>query len=439
MPKSYALRKNGKEEAVEPLRNTWEFVSDTYGTICYQEQIMLIAKRVACFNDNQSDSYLRKAFAKKIKAKMTLCRQWFIYGKLNEEAPEDYDKENKNQPDYDPKAKCGPAILGGIANGYNEETLSAFWTNIEGFADYLFNKSHAACYAYLGVLTAYLKKYYPAKYMAALLSMQDAQEKIEVYVKAARAMSIEVKAPDINLSNIDFTEVDNNIVYGLKSVKGVGATSIPVIITNRPYANLEEAMEKKALNKKTGTALIQAGAFDFYNTNRYEVIHEFANIRGDKEDPEHPLPEIDSWGEEGCIALEKEVLGSSVTYVPWWDTISPNETFVTTLKLVKVTEKMDKNKNMMGFVDGIAHGCEISGVVFSRTYCSNIDKFDMNISSEIMITGKKDDRGKMVINNIANADGTKKPSTFVPKAKAKPTTNKASFLDDFTVRLEDVM
>lgn len=137
MDKAYAERKHGRQEAVEPLPGTWAVVADTYGTICYQEQIMIISKIVAGFDDNQSDSYLRKAFAKKKKDKMAQCRQWFIYGKINAEAPEGYNADNKNQPDYDPKGKCGPAIKGGILNGYTEKQLVDFWANIEGFADYL--------------------------------------------------------------------------------------------------------------------------------------------------------------------------------------------------------------------------------------------------------------------------------------------------------------
>jgi DNA polymerase-3 subunit alpha len=440
MPKSYALRKNGLEEAVEPLRDTWEFVSDTFGTIAYQEQIMLIAKRVAGFNDNQSDSYLRKAFAKKKKDKMAQCRQWFIYGKINEEAPEGYDKNNKNQPDYDSKAKYGPAIIGGIQNGYKESELIAFWTNIEGFADYLFNKSHAACYGYIGVLTAWLKRYYPAKYMAALLSMQGDQAKIDAYIKVSRNMEITVKAPDINLSSIDFSEVNGEILYGIASVKGVGASSIPSILENRPYIDLEDAMNKKVLNKKTGNALISAGAFDFYNPNRYSLIEEFRTIRKDAFDPDNVVPPAEEWSEEACIALERELLGAPVTYVPWWDTIKANETFMTQFTLTKVSEKKDRNGNMMAFVEGTSRGCEISGVVFARTYCANVDMFDMQRNTLITITGKKDEKGKMIVNAVADSNAEiKVPRQRKAPAKKVSNDNKPSFLEDFCVRLEDVM
>ena len=135
--KDYAGRKNGIEEVREPLPNTLDIVQDSLGVIVYQEQIMLISQRVAGYSDNQADSYLRKAFAKKQKEKMAICRQWFIYGKKNGPAPEGYDEANLNQPMYDPTGKHGEAIVGGIGNGYDEKQLADFWKSIEGFADYL--------------------------------------------------------------------------------------------------------------------------------------------------------------------------------------------------------------------------------------------------------------------------------------------------------------
>jgi DNA polymerase-3 subunit alpha len=322
MDKAYADRKNGRAEAVEPLPGTWEVVSDTYGTICYQEQIMLISKIVAGFDDNQSDTYLRKAFAKKKKDKMIMCRQWFIYGKINDEAPEEYNEDDKNQPEYDPKGKHGPAIQGGIARGYTEEDLVAFWSNIEGFADYLFNKSHAACYSYITVLTGWLKKYYPAEFMAALMTMQDETEKIDNYTKVARAMGIEVTCPNINLSQHGFVAANHSlIVYGLNSVKGVGESSIPDIINNRPYASIEEVFQKiprKSFNKRVAVALAKAGGFDTMEPNRYQVLNTIYDLRHD-DDEERYIS--DAYDDQACIEFEKEILGTPVTHIPFWDDV----------------------------------------------------------------------------------------------------------------------
>jgi DNA polymerase-3 subunit alpha len=404
MPKSYALRKNGKEEAVEPLRDTWEFVSDTYGTIAYQEQIMLIAKRVAGYDDNQADSHLRKAFAKKKKDKMALCRQWFIYGKRNEAAPEGYNAEDCNQPMYDAKGKYGPAIQGGIANGYEEQILVDFWTNIEGFADYLFNKSHAACYAYICMLTGWLKTYYPAKFLAALLSTQKEQEKIDTYIKVARNMSIHVMAPNINLSERDFAEVDGNILYGLGSIKGVGEASIDPIIDNRPYTSVEDAIEKiekKAFKKNVGEAIISAGGFDWLNPNRFELVNIFHTVRKDKKEE---ILDIDQYDEQMCIEMEKHFLGSPVTYVPWWDQVQAGEVVEVNLNMESVQEKQDKNSNMMAFVNGNFEGSPIRAIVFARQYCNNADKFDMQYHQVVRLKGKKDDKGCLVVNKVMEVE-----------------------------------
>jgi DNA polymerase-3 subunit alpha len=402
MPKAYALRKNGEEDSIEPLPGTWDVVKDTYGTIAYQEQIMIIAKIVAGFDDNQADSYLRKAFAKKKKDKMIMCRQWFIYGKINKEAPEGYDKNNKDQPDYDPKGKCGPAIKGGIANGYDEKLLVDFWSNIEGFADYLFNKSHAACYAYICILTAWLKKYYPAKFLAALLSVQSEAEKIDLYSTVARKMGIPVRVPDINMSAEDFSEVQGAILYGLRSVKGVGQSSIPAIIANRPYNGIENAInkiEKKSFNKRVSTALIKAGAFNFENENRYEVLNHMYDYR--KDDDERLNPE--QWNEDACMELEKEVLGTTITYVPWWDSVNEGDEVTVELELSVVSEKMDKNGNMMAFATGVSQGCRIRAIIFARQYCKNADKFDKNYYDIVVLKGKKDGKGTLVVSKVVDA------------------------------------
>lgn len=142
MDTAYNNRKNGLEEWIEPLPNTLDIVKDTFGTIIYQEQVMLIAQRVANFNGNQSDSYLRKALGKKKADVLDLCRRWFIWGKVNENQPEGYDEENTNQVFYDPEGKYGDPILGGINNNnlYTEQMLIDFFEQLKGYAKYLSTK-----------------------------------------------------------------------------------------------------------------------------------------------------------------------------------------------------------------------------------------------------------------------------------------------------------
>lgn len=399
MHTQYANRKNGFEVAVPQLRGTEEITKDTYHTIIYQEQCMLIAKLVAGFDDSQADSILRKALAKKKADKMELARRLFIYGKINSEPPADYDEENVNQPIYDPKGKHGAPVLGGINNGYTEEELTEFWEKLKGYASYLFNKSHSASYGIITLCTMFLKKFHKAKFFAGLLSMQDKEEKIKLYSKTAKDYGINIKAPDVNKSNFDFTEIDGEILYGLKSIKGVGNTSIPEIIANRPYTDLQDAKDRlstKAFNKRIGVNLIKAGAFDFYKENRYELLNDFYDIRSDKDDRFNEV----EYDKNACMSFETETLGTCITYVPWWDTIAEGQQFIQDFNIVSVQEKYDKNNRLMAFAKLEYEGAEFKAVIFASTYGKNIMAFNKDINPTISITGKKDDKGQIIVNNV---------------------------------------
>jgi len=346
---------------------------------------------------------------------MELCRQWFIYGKTNTEPSEKVDINDKNQIFYDPSQKYGSEILGGMNNGYTEKALSDFWSLTEGYSDYLFNKSHAACYSYITILTAWLKTYYPVEFMSALLGVQTEQEKINIYIETARAMNIPVKTPDINKSGDFFKSVDGEILYGLGSIKGVGAKSMPSIIQNRPYVNLEDAISrlpKKFFNKTVGEALIQSGAFDFENMNRYELLNTFHKTRKDKNIEELISLEYD---ENACIALEQEYLGASVTYIPWWETVLAGETVDTEFELVEVNERRDKKGNLMGFITCKKNSSLIKIIVFSKTYGRHVAKFDMSRTNKIRLKGKKDDKGTLVVSSVkAPIVTTKEANDIMP-------------------------
>ena len=385
---------------MEPLPNTMDIVADSKGVLVYQEHAMRIAQRVAGFDDNQADSFLRKAMAKKKRDLLDLCNQWLIYGKINEEAPAGYDADNKEQPHYDPSGKYGSPIKGGINNGYTVKELKDYIEMTEAFCSYLFNKSHASCYSFISTCTMYLKTFYRTEFMAALLSLQTTQEKIDLYCKIANGYGIEVTTPDINLSNENFTAVDGKILYGLGSIKGVGATAIPTLIANRPYADIADAYEKagkKAFNKKIGESLIKAGAFDFLDTNRNSLLNTFQDVRKAKK--EERYDEV-NYSEDVCTEYEQAVLGSAITYKPYWDTVVAGEVVSVELELKNVREKRDKNGNMMAFIDVVVNKCPLKGVVFASTYCKNVDAFDMQLNDRVYAKIKKDDKGGFVVNSI---------------------------------------
>jgi DNA polymerase-3 subunit alpha len=401
MHTQYAQRKNGFEVAVPQLKGTDEITKDTYHTIIYQEQCMLIAKLVAGFDDTQADSILRKALAKKKKDKMELARRLFIYGKKNCNPPTDFDESDINQCIYDPKGKYGAPVQGGVNNGYSEQELIEFWEKLKGYASYLFNKSHSATYAVITLCTMYLKKKIPAKFFAALLSMQEKAEDIDLYTKTVRGYGINITVPDVNYSMYDFIERNGTILYGLRSVKGLGENSINNLIANRPYNSIQDVlskMEKKHANKRVMFGLVKAGAFDFVNKNRYELLNELMDIRKDKDDRFVSI----MYEKKICMSLETEVLGTSITYQPWFDSIKANEVFEHNMNLVKVSEKQDKNGNMMGFVTFECDGINVDGIIFSSVYKKTRCSFNPKEVRDITIQGKKDDKGKIIVNQVIN-------------------------------------
>lgn len=407
MPAAYARRKNGEEQPRPALPRTDDLTENTLGTIAYQEQLMLIAQRVAGFNGNQADSYLRKATAKKDRKKMDLCKQWFIYGKLNCAPPTEHDDENKKQPFYDEAGRHGDPILGGINNGYEAEMLEKFWSDIEGYCTYLFNLSHSACYSYITLLTSYLKKYYPSEFMAATLSMEANEEKVANYIDATEAMGIRVMPPDVNVSGKQFTPKKRTILFGLGSIKGIG-NSVDVLLLNRPYASPEDLMErvpKKQANKTVLTALAKSGAFDQFSPNRFELLNRIYDMRKDKDDRFDPMEYSDSH----CMDFEKKLLGAPISIKPYWDNIKANKKVKDRFQLVKVSEKVDKSNRMMGFVQVYKEGSDIKGLIFASNYGRMQGVLNNPDTLYIEASGKKDDRGTFIIDAVKAVDSLETP------------------------------
>ena len=403
MPDDYGKRKNGEADITYPIRGCEDILDNTFGTIPYQEQLMLISKKVAGFNDMQADSLTRKTIAKKKQSMMPMLIRCHIFGKKNCEGPAGWE-EDMHAPWYDPKAKYGDEIPGAISNGYTEEEMLAYFHTIEKFSSYCFNKSHSACYAYIGFLTAWLKFYYPAEFMAAVLSMQDTPEKVAFYAGVCEGkMGLKMKTPDINLSGVDFTASGKSILYGLGSVKGVGNAAIPEILANRPYSSVTDAIEripKKAFNKRIGENLIKAGAFDWEDENRLAILNEFHVARKDK---------IEPFVEEGyddslTMEFEQESLGTYITVKPWWDDVAVGKKFAFIGSIRKINERPDKRGRLMAFPEIHSAGCDINGLIFASAYAKVAIEVNNNFMRqaevEFEFTGKKDDKGKLLIESI---------------------------------------
>jgi len=234
-------RKHGRKKITYKHPIMENALKNTYGVIIYQEQVMQLSKDMAGFTGGQADT-LRKAMGKKIAELMAKMKKEFIGGCL---------KNNLDQK-------------------LAEETFS----DMEKFAEYGFNRSHAVCYALIGYQTAYLKARYPAEFMASLLtSDRENIDRIAIEVDECRQMGIEVLPPDVNKSFVDFGVVSENgkdeIRFGLAAIKNVGRNIVEIIVEERKangkFSSIEDfvlRVESKDLNKKSIESLIKAGALD---------------------------------------------------------------------------------------------------------------------------------------------------------------------------------
>ena len=241
----------------------------TYGCLIYQEQVMQIVRELAGYSYGRSD-IVRRAMSKKKSDVMMEEKGYFIYGK---------EDENGNVE-----------IPGCVRNGISASAAEAIFADMETFAQYAFNKSHAAAYAVIAYETGYLKKYYPVEFMAALMtSVMGDSGQIAKYIRNCTDMGIEVLPPSVNESDKKFTVKDGKIRFGLLGVKNVGEGAIDAIIKAREEKGMPKdifsfinGIDTGLVNKKAVESLIKAGALDCFNPNRaahlavYEMLMESA-------------------------------------------------------------------------------------------------------------------------------------------------------------------
>ena len=235
----------------------------TNGCIVYQEQVMQIFRELAGFSFGQADN-VRRAMSKKKHAVMEAEREHFVYGCT------------------DPGNECP----GCVANGISEKVANEIYDEMSSFASYAFNKSHAACYAYVAFQTAYLKCHYPSEFMAALLtSVLDNTDKVIEYSGECARLGIKVLPPDVNVSNGGFTaDGSGQIRFGLNAVKNVGRNLIENVVKgrqNKPYTSLYDfckRMHGNELNRRAVECLIKAGAFDHLGNNRHSHVEAVEGI-----------------------------------------------------------------------------------------------------------------------------------------------------------------
>ncbi len=252
---SYCARKLGKEP-VEYLHPVLEpILKETFGVITYQEQVQQAARDMAGYTLAQAD-LLRRAMGKKIKSEMDAQRETFMKG--------------------------------AAANGIAEDIAKATFDACAKFAEYGFNKSHSAPYAYISYQTAYLKANYPVEFLAASMTLDLGNtDKLMIFKREADRLGIKVVPPSVNASGVDFAVKDSAILYSMAALKNVGAGAIEQIVKARqeggPFKSLSDfsrRVDAKALNRRALESLVKAGAFDAMNPNRAQVLDGIDSIIG---------------------------------------------------------------------------------------------------------------------------------------------------------------
>jgi len=247
---SYVARKHGREKVTYPDPRVEPVLSETFGIMVYQEQVMQMAQIVGGYSLGGAD-LLRRAMGKKVPAEMAKHRGIFRDGAMQ--------------------------------NGVEEKKADAIFDQMEKFAGYGFNKSHAAAYSLVAYQTAWLKTHYPAEFMAATMSSDmDATDKLVQFIEDARGIGLTVLPPDVNASDYHFVAIPGDgprthdaIRYGLGAIKGVGRAVCEAIVAARasggPFRDLADfcaRMDSGKLNKRVFEALIQSGAMDSLGVNR---------------------------------------------------------------------------------------------------------------------------------------------------------------------------
>lgn len=300
--------KEGKEAPDYLHPKLQPMLEETYGIMVYQEQVMQAAQILSGYTLGGAD-LLRRAMGKKIKAEMDAQREAFVDG-----------------------AKKTSKVPAGDAE--------SIFHQIEKFAGYGFNKSHAAAYALVAYQTAWLKANYPVEFMAASMALDMGNtDKLAILKQAVDRMKIDLLPPDINASFVSFAVENNAIRYALAAVKGVGAQAMANLVAERqkngPFKSLEDFLKRidpKSLNKKQFENLVAAGAFDSIHPNRAQLftaaeklVHYAAALTEERNSSQvslfaleqsssndltaHHLPDIQDWGPMDRLSYEFQAIG----------------------------------------------------------------------------------------------------------------------------------
>ena len=362
-----------------------KILKPTYGIIIYQEQVMQIAQTLAGFTAGEAD-ILRRAMGKKKRAELEKQKERFVNG--------------------------------AIKNGIKKDLANFIFTKIEPFAEYGFNKSHAAAYALIAYQTAYLKTYHKEDFIAATMSTElTSTGKLREFVEELKRLKVEVVRPNINECFAEFKAEKNKIYYGLGAIKNVGFEAISNIVKERikngkfnSLNNFISRINPKDVNKLQLEGLVKAGAFDEINKNRKglyssipkiiqtiknnfeEKISKQSNLFGDINNTQQENFEInkkDSWSKKELLAEEFLSLGFYISDHP----LNEYKDFFKQLKIksFKQFNESDENESLVaGTIMSIQEKKSSKGTPFAIVkFSDNSSEFELFLFSEILINNRE--------------------------------------------------
>ena len=423
----------------------------TYGCTVYQEQVMSICREIAGFSFGHAD-IVRRAMSKK-KADL-----------LN--------------------AECESFVTGAIGKGISESDARKLFDDLTSFANYAFNKSHAAAYAVISYRTAYLKAHYTTEYMAALLtSVLGNVTKLAEYISECSKYGIKVLPPDINASGIYFTPKGNDIVFGLLALKNVGKQFVENLIVrrrNKPFDSFEDFLERMSecdLNKRMIETLIKSGAFDDLGVYRSRLLNSYEhlidilnektrnNVMGQLDMfsslpaagsvvPAFEYPNIPDLTLREKLMCEKESSGmyfsghmmdnyskhahslgaSSLSSLLNVDDITDRKPIRVAAMITSVTVKTTRKNDRMAFVTLEDRYGEIECIIFSQQYTRYMHtlRTDNALYVEGYISQKDDEAPRIVASTIEEL--TDNDRYIPPQKKEAPQTSKPAVQPEVTQR-----
>jgi DNA polymerase-3 subunit alpha len=412
----FIARKNNPKSISYPDPKLTEVLKQSYGLICYQDDVLLTAITLAGYSWGDADK-LRKAVGKKIPSEMKKQQEKFIEG-------------------------C-------VKNGLSRTKAEEIFHLIEPFAGYGFNKAHAACYAVIAYQTAYLKANFPVEYMTAVLTAESRantgdtrNEKIAMIVAECKRMGIYLLPPDINTSDIEFTIEDGKIRFGLSAIKNVGEAAIESILgarsKDRSFAAFSDFLRRvdvSKVNRKTLESLIRAGAMDRFGSRAallsaldamLEQVHKerkaasagqvglFESGETKKSASSDPLPHVSELTSQELLAFEKELLGFYLTAHPLEKTLERMVHTEAMSRIADITpERVGEKVQLVGLVTHVKKiitrngGSEmafvrledltgnIEVVIFPKIYARTTHLWVRD--SVVMVSGKADEKDDRVV------------------------------------------